>query len=328
MTAEEVATIRARISALLDLGRTDEVVALARRGLALDPHDAWLHAQLALALAASDPREAERAVAAAMAEGPDDPFVVRAAGRVILEVGKPKRARPLAERAAELAPWDPNTHLLLAHVYDAVGLPTKAAAAIDEVVRLAPDSPAGFVERSRLSLTLRDWATAERWARKALEIDASNSAALNNLAVALRQQGQHARALELFARAAAEEPRNGTAAKNARDTASGMGGMVIGGFTTYLVIRAIIVAARGSPAVALGLIAVLLLVVAVLTRSRFEQQLLHLPAHLQAFAREQRGTFRLRDPGSWVGRTRSQRRNRIAVAVLIVVLIIAVIAET
>jgi tetratricopeptide (TPR) repeat protein len=324
--SDDLASIRVRIAALSDLHRPMEIIALAQQGLALAPADSWLLGQLALAQMETDRSAARQAAEQAVAADPDDAWVHRVAATVQLGSGKDKAARRHAERAVALDPLDPNGHLLLARAYDACHLPSKAAAASDEVIRLAPSSPAGYVERSRLCIGLRDWRSAETWARRALELDPDDSAALNNLAVARQQQGKHAEALDLFSRAAAAEPGDKIAAENARNSAGNLGGVAIGGAATYLIIRVVIIAFRGEPFLGIGVVVALGAVLALVNRHRFERSVADLSPHLQAFAREQRA-LRWRDPSTWRGRTRRQRATRAAFLVLIFMVLAAVWVE-
>jgi tetratricopeptide (TPR) repeat protein len=318
MTADELDSIRSRIDALSDLNRHLEIIELARRGLAIAPEDGWLLGQLALSLSSSsDPRAAREVAERAVAAAPQDPWVHRVAAIVLLEAGKSKQARTHAERAAAIAPYDAYSHVVLAAAHHACGSVTKAAAAADEAIRLAPMSPAGFVERSRQALGSRRWSDAEQWARKALEIDATNSAALNNLAVARQQQGKHTEALDLFARAATAEPGDEIAAANARQAAGNLGGVALGGFACYLVLRVVILSFRGSPIAGIAVLVVLGVTLLVVNHVRFERNVTELPPHLQAFARDQR-RIRWRDPSTWLGRNRRQRVGRAAVVVAIV----------
>jgi tetratricopeptide (TPR) repeat protein len=322
VTEESLAAIRSRILGLVELRRHDEVIALARRGLALAPDDSWLLAQLGNALADRDPKAAREAVGRAVAAAPDDPWAHRMAGRVLLTTGRAKAARQHAERAVALDPTDASSHLLLANVYGDCGLPTKAAQACDEVVRLAPHSPAGYVQRSKQMIEAKNWAAAERWARHALEIDPANSAALNNLAVVLRQQGRWTEALDLFSRAAAAEPGDSVSADNARDTARNLGGVAMGGLAIYGLITVVRIGFAASSTAGVVVLVTLLVVLVVVGRRRSAREIEALPSHLQAFVRDQQRA-RWRDPQAWTGRTWPQRIFR---AVVVAVLVIVVVA--
>ena len=316
---EELRSIRARIDTLADLGRDAEVAELARRGLALAPDDAQLLGRLAMALRRSDPKEAVDVAARAAAAAPDSEWAHRVAAWVHLDTGRRKAAVRHAERAVALAPHDAATHLTLAATRSASGDHRGAAAACDEAVRLAPNWSSVWVERSRQSIRARDWPAAERWARHALELRPDDPAALNNLAVALEQQGRRPEALDLFARAAAADPRDEVAATNARSAARGLGALGIGTFTGILAFqlgRAAIVAAGG---IGIVLVVAVVAAAAVVRSQRRRRELAALPVHLQAFAIEERRR-------RWRPDTRADRIGLVVLGALVVAAVVLTLA--
>jgi uncharacterized protein HemY len=67
--------------------------------------------------------------------------------------------------------------------------PSAAEAAYRAAVRHWPDAPLPALGLGNLAAARGDWPEAERWFRAALAVDATNAAALNNRAEALRQLG-------------------------------------------------------------------------------------------------------------------------------------------
>jgi tetratricopeptide (TPR) repeat protein len=315
VSEEHLRSIRARIQALADVGRDAEVAALARQGLVLAPDDAWLLGELALALRSTDPKGALDAAARAAVAAPDDERAHRVAAWVHLASNHRKAAVRHAERAVALAPHEPAAYLTLATAKSASGDHREASAACDEVIRLAPAWPAGWVERSRQCLRARDWPAAEQWARRALALSADDPAALNNLAVALERQGRRGEALQLFATAAAADPRRDDVAENARMTARGLGAFGLGTIGVVLLVqvaRAIVTLGGAAGVVFVVAAGVAALVI---RARRARRELAKLPPHLQAFALAERRR-------RWRPDT---RRDRIGLLVLVGLVGLAVV---
>jgi tetratricopeptide (TPR) repeat protein len=177
------------------------------------------------------------------------------------DAGRSGEAREQAERAVALAPLLPEAHLVMAQVQFELGEFEAALGAADRVIQLAPNRTAGYVERSRLAARAKDWRSTETWARRALALDPGDEAALNNLGVALQGQGREAEALDLFARAAAANPRSDIAARNARSLASRIGMFSVAGGMVGAAVVGVNIAFNTSPPLGIGMVAGLLVAV-------------------------------------------------------------------
>ena len=111
-----------------------------------------------------------------------------------------------AREAVRLAPADANSHLALAQALPLTGDVREADRAIQEVLRLAPNSAASWVSASLVALAAKNWPAAISASRKALAIEPENYAALNNLGVALRASGKGREGTRVLAQAARANP--------------------------------------------------------------------------------------------------------------------------
>jgi hypothetical protein len=119
-----------------------------------------------------------------------------------------------AQEAVRLAPWDPNGHIALAQALPLTGAIAEADAAIQDAIRLAPDSASTWAAASRVALAAKNWSAAITASHRSLAIDPNNYAALNNLGVALRASGKGREGTQVLARAAQAQPDSPTARRN------------------------------------------------------------------------------------------------------------------
>jgi tetratricopeptide (TPR) repeat protein len=119
-----------------------------------------------------------------------------------------------AQMSIGLAPADLNGHLLLAQALPLTGDLRAAHDALGEAVRLNPNAAAVWVAASLIALRSKDWTRAITASRKALAIEPGNYAALNNLGVALRADGQKIEGTRVLAEAARANPNERTARRN------------------------------------------------------------------------------------------------------------------
>ncbi|MFN3835127.1 MAG: tetratricopeptide repeat protein [Glycocaulis sp.] len=177
---------------------------------------------------------------------PDVPIVRRNRGVALLQLDRHEEALAdllIAERAL---PYDDFLQILLGGTYMELGRGAEAIAAYDNAVRLAPDSPGGWIGRSAafIELGMMDravddgaeavliapedgsalnalcWALvkAERASegmdicQAAVEAEPEIGEIVHSLAAALEQTGDHAQARLLFARAHELSPGNQTLA--------------------------------------------------------------------------------------------------------------------
>jgi tetratricopeptide (TPR) repeat protein len=119
-----------------------------------------------------------------------------------------------AQTAIRLAPAELNGHILLAQALPLIGDLQGAQDALTEAARLNPNSLAVWITASFIALRAKDWTRAISASRRALAIDPGNYAALNNLGVALRADGQKIEGTRVLAEAARANPNERTARRN------------------------------------------------------------------------------------------------------------------
>ncbi|MER7415206.1 tetratricopeptide repeat protein [Micromonospora peucetia] len=171
--ATSPAAFRLRAAALTVLDRWDDVVAVARQGLAEAGPDAELLGRLGLAL-------------------------------------RQRREHPLAERALlDALAIEPESPWLLCQYADlctAVGQTDKAERLVARAAAIVPDAPAVFASRFQLAYVRGDDRAAERIAREFLGAWPGNPAALALHGIAAARRGRLVTAHRAFGQAAAHDP--------------------------------------------------------------------------------------------------------------------------
>jgi tetratricopeptide (TPR) repeat protein len=222
---DRVSSLVADADALVAVKRYAEAAARAQAAIGLAPEDARPYCELSRALHG----EGRYAEAAQMADeairlAPEQPrgFLLRSmalrsvAGQ---RTGSDRAAVGLeavssAREIVRLAPWDPSGFIALAQALPLTGAIEEADGAIQEAIRLAPDSASTWAAASRVALAAKNWNAAIVASRRSLAIDPNNYAALNNLGVALRSSGKGREGTEVLARAAQVQPDSPTARRN------------------------------------------------------------------------------------------------------------------
>ena len=199
----------AKAQALLEVNRADDAAAALAQALANDPRD-W-HAWCVLAVAhllRQRHREAVDATNRAIELQPGAEWPHRIASIAELGLGNRGRAVAAAREAVRLAPQSPYAHAQLAHALSH-RWPWRWPEAAREADRaLELGSHDGDVHRmaGNVALRLRRRRLAESRYQKALEIDPSDSGAMNNLALVRLRRGFPIAAAAGFTRAAVLDP--------------------------------------------------------------------------------------------------------------------------
>jgi Flp pilus assembly protein TadD len=255
-----------RSSALVDVGRTAEAETALRRALADDPEDPFLLTELArVLLVAGRPREAVPQADRAVVAAPE--WSHAHAMRALALIGPPLRssdAVAAARRAAELDPESPFARRTLSRALLAARHLVGAREAAEQAVRLDPENADSHCVKGAVLLEQGRHVEAEAAYRDALRRDPHDAEALNNLGVAVQAQGAHrgpdSRAL--FEQAARAHPTDEIARGNlAADARLWVNGRWAWGLVVYALLRAVAALAEGDPD-DLG-VAVIALVVAV-----------------------------------------------------------------
>ena len=239
--------------ALVAAQRWDSALQVITPALAADPDDVRMLGLLVRTLRAlGRRREAVDAAQRLLTQAPDDPYALRLATLVLLDVGWVDEAIGLAGRAVALDPTNAANHLALSRAWaqsarpDAVG---RQLAAAREAVLLDPSSPDAQVQIGVALAAEGDVEAARAAYRNALELDPGNSAALNNLAVLDLQSGAHDAAARNLAAALAANPQ-GTVARRNLDAVAVRVLRRVGWWLLLAPVPALVAAVAGHPMMA------------------------------------------------------------------------------
>jgi tetratricopeptide (TPR) repeat protein len=222
---DRVSVLVAEADALIAVKRYAPAAERARAAIALAPEDPRPYCELSRALHGQG-QFAEAATTAdeAIRLAPDQPrgFLLRSMALRSLAVQSDRSRRSTlgleavssARHIVRLAPWDANGFIALAQSLPLTGAIEEADRAIQEAIRLAPDTASTWAAASRVALAAKNWDAAITASRRSLAIDPNNYAALNNLGVALRSSGKGREGTEVLARAARVQPDSPTARRN------------------------------------------------------------------------------------------------------------------
>lgn len=227
MAAVEDEEVAARASALLDLGRTDDALALLGPAVA-SSGSARMYALFVAALShAGRPTEAAPAATHAMSEVGPDPDLARIATYAFLAVGDRAAAVTTASAAVQLAPhWVPALLALALAEGAGGGLPglDRAGEAVGEALRLGPDLPAVHSLAGEIAVLRRRWRQAREHYRAALRLDPLDTEALTGLGRLEEKRSRYGRAARWYAQALTNQPGNPFLAARVR----GLLGQILG----------------------------------------------------------------------------------------------------
>jgi tetratricopeptide (TPR) repeat protein len=199
----------AKAQALLDAGRADEAAAILSTALATDPGTwrAWCMLGVAHVNRARY-RDARDCARRAIELDPDEEWPHRIASIAERHLGDGRRAVAAAREAVRLAPHEPYAHAELA-VALSHAQPWRPLEPLNEAARAVELGPRiAQIHRMAgdVALALRHGKLAEARYRKALEIDPSSAAAMNNLALIRLRRGLPIAAANGFSQAATLDP--------------------------------------------------------------------------------------------------------------------------
>ncbi|KAA1420456.1 hypothetical protein FE697_015945 [Mumia zhuanghuii] len=173
-----------RALALLRLGRPEDGLAAARRGLEIAPGNGLLHFYAAQASdALKHAEEAERHYRIAQEQLPEAVGVVTQYGTFLAFAHRESEARSLLRRAREIAPEDPTVHLLDAEIAAQAKNWPRVQASARRVLAEDPEDTRALVLDAVAASKLGDHDTAARSVRRA----AASRVGDQTLALAARQ---------------------------------------------------------------------------------------------------------------------------------------------
>lgn len=207
-----------RAQLLAELGRYDEAAGELGYAIALDPANAAALTMLArVHLAADRPTEALTAAEAAVAAAPGTvpPLVARALALVDLrEFGA---AAGTADEILALGPTDAYAQRSAAAILAGSRNGQQALNAAWRGVELAPEEPQAHLVLGLVSARLELFDLAERAYREALRLDPQLAEARHDMGVIRLEQRRYAEALEHLAEAAAMDPGRADAGRTISD---------------------------------------------------------------------------------------------------------------
>jgi Flp pilus assembly protein TadD len=190
---------------LIDIGRTDEGIAMLERVLAVEPQHVEALCGLARAhLNAHRFGKAREAAGAALQEAPDAAYVRYLYATVLARMGADE-AVPAAEAAVVAAPDDWVTHQTLAEALHRAGRNTEAMAAARRIVELAPENANAQAAFADLASDLGQPSTARTAYQAALRLEPNHAHARHNLGT-LRAGGSYRAAIHHMFEAATLDP--------------------------------------------------------------------------------------------------------------------------
>jgi tetratricopeptide (TPR) repeat protein len=196
-----------RAELLADLGRYDEAAVELGYAVALDPGNARALTMLArVHLAAERPVEALSAADAATAAAPGrvHPLVVR--GLALADLRRFKEAAAMADQILALGPDDAYAQRSAAAILAEARNGQPALNAAWRGVQLAPEEPQAHLVLGLVAARLGLFDLAERAYREALRLDPQLAEARHDLGVIRLEQRRYAEALGDLAEAAAMQP--------------------------------------------------------------------------------------------------------------------------
>ncbi len=202
-----------RAESLNSLGRHDQALAVASRALASDPGDSELLIQAAVAhLGLGAPEESRRLLYSAAALDPGSARIHRILSFVALQEGLLAEAVQAGLRAVQLSPFDSLAHAQLARALARQGDRASAVTAAGRAIELAPNSAETHIAMADVLFPdgtrppKADLARAEEHLGRALQVEPSNAAALNDLARIHLARGHGVRAAGHLASAVRADP--------------------------------------------------------------------------------------------------------------------------
>lgn len=205
--------VQEQAQALIQVGRPAEAARLLREALAGQPEHVGLLLQLArchreLGQLAEANRLVDRALG--LSQAPQHLYAEKA--RIFLAAGEPRFAAAAAQRALELAPHSWEHHGLMAESLLRAGNPNRVLAArrhADTALELAPDNPELHVLDARLHARMGRLRAARAACGRALAVDPGYEPALRELARLAAGQDRAGAAARGFGDALAADPHAG-----------------------------------------------------------------------------------------------------------------------
>jgi tetratricopeptide (TPR) repeat protein len=214
MSQDRIIQLRLQAEALISAGRAADAASLLTQGLSLAPQDYGLLCLMGQALIADGKLdESAKFAEKALATFPDDCWAHRLRS-VALRQSRRYESLESAKEAVRLDPNEPaNWHTLASAQLQVFNL-KEARASAERLLVLAPSWDLTHQVLFLVASKEENYKEAEQHCRRELELNPNSYHGMNNLGVALLNQGRKRQAVEIFYRAAKINPAGGTARKN------------------------------------------------------------------------------------------------------------------
>jgi tetratricopeptide (TPR) repeat protein len=180
-----------RAQALIELGRADEARGLLAQLLAVEPNDVEALVALALAQSDDDPQASLATARQVLSLEPENIQGLLLCADACLDLNRVKEAIEYSRLAVAEAPWLAASHAALAQSLGRrARRPKEAREAAKRAIELNPEESIGYIAAGNIEMARANWKKAERWYRKALEVDPSDRTAQINLVTAQESRGK------------------------------------------------------------------------------------------------------------------------------------------
>jgi tetratricopeptide (TPR) repeat protein len=189
---------------LMAQNRFAEAIIRLRKAVALDSQRVPTRVNLAKALAANGQlAEATAAYAQVVQMAPGDPIALGELARLTFAQGRMEESLPHFRDVVRLSPGDARAHLEWADALAQTGRRTESIAAYLELARVDPASTQACLNLCHLYMEEREFDEAERWARRAVELQPSFAEGYRSLGTALTRWDHYDEAFAVLHQATA-----------------------------------------------------------------------------------------------------------------------------
>ena len=218
-TAENGADVIAEVHALSEAGRYGEALALVSGELSRHPADGeLLFARASVWFDWGRVREAYSGFLRAKAAGLDRTSLYLNLAWSCQLLGLEDTAEPFARKAIELDADHVAAHFGLGTILQRRKKYEEAIASFVRTLEISSDHAQAVGAIARCKLELKDYASAEEWMRRAVDLAPENPQFWNNLGVAMANQGRYLESLEALKQAADLEVSQGALPLSMIDT--------------------------------------------------------------------------------------------------------------
>ncbi|MGH9754607.1 MAG: tetratricopeptide repeat protein [Blastocatellia bacterium] len=204
---QPLAALIDRGQALMDIGKWREALKPLRQALVIEPKNGEALCRVSLAwLQLGDFEQALAYAEIAIHNEPWNEWGHRLRGLSLLRIGRKSEALASAEEAVRLAPYLQQTLCLLTEAQIANQRLSEARQTALRAREIAPEAPESHLALALVAGEYKSWPEKEEHLRKALSLNPTSYAVLNDLGVCLLNQKREREAIEMLRQAARANP--------------------------------------------------------------------------------------------------------------------------